>query len=118
LVTDRVIYHWCPAGDWNASGDEYASPSLETEGFIHCSSLHQVARTATAVDRGHDGLILLCIDESAVPVTYEDCYELGEEYPHIYGTIPRRAVIAAIPFPPEPDGSFRLPEGVLSSPSR
>jgi uncharacterized protein (DUF952 family) len=46
-------------------------------------------------------------------VVDEDCYELGEEFPHIYAPIPVASVIAVLPFPSEPDGTFRLPNGLL-----
>ena len=106
-----MIYHWCPQGDWEAAQVGYTAGSLETEGFIHCSFRDQVERTATGVDRGREGLVLLCIDEGGLPVRAEDCYELGEEYPHVYGPIPTTSVMAVIPFPPNDDGSFSLPEG-------
>lgn len=107
-----MIFHWCSAAAWQAAAGEYRDPSLETEGFIHCSYAHQVARTATAVDRGRTDLVLLCIDEIGLPVTAEDCYELGEKYPHIYGPLPVESVLRVLPFPPLPDGSFVLPAGL------
>lgn len=94
---------------WEAANTAYAALSLVTEGFIHCSYPDQVGRTATATDRGREGLILLCIEEAGLPVTVEDCYEIGEQYPHIYGPIPTESVVAALPFPASPDGSFALP---------
>lgn len=105
-----MIYHWCPSSEWEAAGDTYVSPSLDEEGFIHFSHRHQVARTATGIDRGRQGLVLLCVDETQVAVVDEDCYELGEEYPHVYAPIPTTAVVAVLPFPPRPDGSFEMPE--------
>ena len=78
------------------------------ENKLRLTFLHQVERTATAVDRGHSGLVLLAIDETDLPLIVEDCYELGEEYPHIYGPIPVGAVTAVMPFPPSADGSFTI----------
>lgn len=105
----ELIYHWCPQGHWQASGDEYAPPALTADGFIHCSYRHQVERTATAIDEGRDDLVLLCIDTMGLPVVSEDCYEIGEPYPHIYGPVPAEAIVAAVPFPSSTDGSFRFP---------
>jgi uncharacterized protein (DUF952 family) len=107
------IYHWCPAGTWDSTVDEYEAPSLAEEGFIHFSHKHQVERTATALHRGQTDLVLLCVDDTTVEVVDEDCYELGEEFPHIYAPIPVASVIAVFPFPSEPDGTFRLPSGLL-----
>lgn len=104
-----TIYHWCPAEDWESAHDEYVAPSLAEEGFIHFSYRHQVARTATALDRGRRDLVLLCVDPSGLEVVEEDCYEVGERYPHVYGPIPAEAVTGVFAFPPQPDGSFLLP---------
>jgi uncharacterized protein (DUF952 family) len=107
-----VIYHWCPEEDWTDAVDNYTSPSLAEEGFIHFSFLEQIARTATAIDRGRDGLVLLCVDDTDLDVVVEDSYNIGEKFPHVYGAIPSRSVMHVVPFPAEPDGSFRVPDGV------
>lgn len=107
-----TIYHWCPAEAWETSDDEYRAPSLDEEGFIHFSYQQQVARTATALDRGRTGLVLLSVDAATLEVVDEDFYEIGESYPHVYGPIPKAAVTGVVPFPPQADGSFRLPSGL------
>jgi uncharacterized protein (DUF952 family) len=107
-LTDR-IYHWCPDQDWVSTVDEYHAPSLEHEGFIHCSFRHQVAHTASTWDRGTAGLVLLSIDPGGLPVVVEDLYQIGERFPHVYAPIPVSSVIAVFPFEPERDGSFRFP---------
>ncbi len=109
-----TIYHWCPADVWGSTTGEYAPPSLDEEGFIHFSYEHQVEPTATALDRGCTDLVLLCVDPTTLEVVDEDCYETGERFPHIYGPIPVAAVTDVYPFPPLPDGSFRLPAGLTN----
>lgn len=106
-----MIYHWCPAQDWDAADESYRAPSLSDEGFIHFSFREQVERTATAIDRGLDDLVLLCVDDSDLSVVVEDSYDIGEEFPHVYGLIPKSAVSRVVPFPCKSDGSFRLPPG-------
>jgi uncharacterized protein (DUF952 family) len=108
-----VILHFCPRADWEGSPDPYVAPSLGEEGFIHCSSRDQVARVASAMEPGRDDLVLLCLDASSLPVVWEDCYELGEEFPHVYGPIPLAAVTAVVPFPSGPDGSYSLPAELI-----
>ncbi|MFZ0624989.1 MAG: DUF952 domain-containing protein [Acidimicrobiia bacterium] len=105
----EMIYHWCPGRDWDAAIDEYLAPSLETEGFIHCSHRDQVERTATNLERWNRGLVVLAIDPTGLPVVEEDLYDEGETFPHVYSAIPVEAVREVRPFEPEPDGSFRLP---------
>jgi uncharacterized protein (DUF952 family) len=109
-----MIYHWCDRSDWEKAGKAYTAQSLVEEGFIYFSYKHQVARTAFATDPRHQNLVLLCVDESDLVVVDEDCYELGEKYPHVYAPIPVASVVAVLPFPSGPDGTFLLPDGMLN----
>ncbi len=111
-----MLYHWCPRAAWPPPGDAYVPAGFDADGFVHCSYLDQITPTATALDRGRDDLVLLAIAEAAVPVVVEDCYEMGEPYPHVYSPIPVPAVVAALDFPCLPDGSFALPAGLPADP--
>ena len=90
----------------------YVDPSLEAEGFIHCSTPAQVLIPANERFGGRTDLVLLLVDVLAVPspTVFEDCYESGHRFPHIYGPIPVAAVTKVLPFPCQRDGSFVLPE--------
>ncbi len=92
------------------SGD-YRPDSLAEEGFIHCSLPEQVVAVANALYRGRKNLVLLVIDPVKVPaeIRFEDCYESGQEFPHIYGPLPVEAVDQVLTFAPGPDGQFTLP---------
>ncbi len=110
-----MIYHITTRSDWveAQSSGQYTADSLSSEGFIHCSTRQQVVGVANAFYRGQAGLVLLCIEDDrlAVPVGYENL-EGGEQlFPHIYGPLEVQAVVRAVDFPPEPDGSFRFPPG-------
>ncbi|PIE81166.1 MAG: hypothetical protein CSA11_05180 [Chloroflexi bacterium] len=89
----------------------YTTESLQTEGFIHCSTPTQAVYAANEHFKGQSGLLLLCIDEDLVEanVVYEDCYETGQQFPHIYGALNRDAVLGVVDFPPNADGTFNLP---------
>jgi uncharacterized protein (DUF952 family) len=109
-----MILHIVKQSEWEravASG-LYRADSLETEGFIHCSTPEQVLKPANERFFGQEGLALLCIDPAkvAAPIVYEDCYASGQKFPHIYGTLDVAAVTAVLPFPPGEDGLFVLPE--------
>ncbi len=95
----------------------YRAESLETEGFIHCSLLGQVIDVANARYRGRDNLVLLVIDGERVEpeIRYEDCYETGQDFPHIYGSLSLNAISDVIAFPPGPDGTFALPKSLSES---
>jgi uncharacterized protein (DUF952 family) len=94
------IYHLAEPGDWAGSTDEYRAPSLEAEGFIHCSTADQLADVAVRHFTDHNDLILLAVDPEPLgdAVVFEDLYELGEEYPHVYGPIPTTAVLTTSPY--------------------
>lgn len=108
-----MILHITTQAEWEtavASG-EYRPASLAAEGFIHCSTVAQILGPANEFYRGQAGLVLLGIDPALLdgPLVYEDCYETGQAFPHIYGPLPVTAVIQIFPFPPNPDGTFSLP---------
>lgn len=92
----------------------YRPGSLAQEGFIHCSLPDQVIAVANALYRGRQGLVLLVIDPAKVPaeIRYEDCYESGQEFPHIYGPLPVEAVVETLEFETGADGHFSLPSNL------
>ncbi|BAZ44470.1 hypothetical protein NIES4102_14790 [Chondrocystis sp. NIES-4102] len=94
----------------------YEPSSLLTEGFIHCSYLHQVCRVANLFYQGQTDLLLMEIDKTKIgcQVIDEDLYDSGETFPHVYGKIPWYAVIAVHEFPTNEDGTFNLPSSVVA----
>ncbi len=94
----------------------YQPPSLDSEGFIHCSTVTQLVDTANIFFHGAHDVLLLCIDESkvAATVTFETPAVIGDarprtSFPHIYGPLNLDAVFEVIKFPCDADGTFRLP---------
>ena len=113
-----TIFHVTTRAQWEhaqATGT-YRGDTLDTQGFIHCSTAAQVAGVANAIFRGRQDLILLRIDSTRVQpeIRYEPpTAPENERFPHIYGPLNADAVLETLPFEPGPDGSFRLPKGVL-----
>lgn len=117
-----MIVHITAFSEWEAarSAGVYTAPSLDTEGFIHCSTAAQAADTANIFFKGRQGLVLLCIDEEKL--TSECRYEdptggghdprMGKLFPHVYGPINVTAVIKVVDFPADENGNFSLPEEV------
>lgn len=102
--------------DDHTPGESYRAPSLDTEGFIHCSDPGTVHLPANRLFAGRDDLVLLWIDPAAldVPLRWEPGHPTdpaGVWFPHVYGPIPPAAVVAVHPFQAGPDG-FRPPEAV------
>lgn len=110
-----VVYHITKNETWEQAkaAGEYTSPSLQTEGFIHASTLEQVVDTANRYYHGQNGLVLLAIavNQSQPEVRFDPVYAHGKEetFPHIYGPLNLNAVVDVIDFPPNEDGSFSLP---------
>lgn len=103
-----MIFHLVAQEEWEAAGEHYSPASLESEGFVHCSSGQQLARVANTLFAGRRDLLVLEIDPDMLdaPVVWEDLYELGEEFPHVYGPIPRGAVAEIADYRPGADGTF------------
>ncbi|MEM9601452.1 MAG: DUF952 domain-containing protein [Pseudomonadota bacterium] len=110
------LLHITSVSAWRDAGALYRAASLDSEGFIHCSTLDQVLIPANERFLGQSGLLLLVIAREVIDATlvFEDCYDTGLAFPHIYGPIPRAAVLDAVAFPPGADGRFALPDGVLA----
>ncbi|MGI9610082.1 MAG: DUF952 domain-containing protein [Acidimicrobiia bacterium] len=90
---------------------QIAPPSLDAEGFVHCSYPEQVLVPANERFRGREDLVLLSLSSDRIPalLVVEDSYGSGTSFPHVYGPIPVDAIEAVIEFPAEPDGTFVLP---------
>ena len=110
------LLHLVPADAFDADGaGPYAPPSLQSEGFVHCSTPEQVAGTARLLYAGHDDLLLLVIDPRLLgaPVRHEDLYGIGQAFPHVHGPVPREAIVEVRPFPPGRGGRWSRPDVTL-----
>jgi uncharacterized protein (DUF952 family) len=113
-----IIYHITSRKAWidATRNGAYTAPSLQTEGFIHCSAAAQVLPVARDFFAGQTGLVLLAINtrrlksevkwESAEP---PDGVAEGITFPHIYGPIALDAVVQVLDFEPDGRGEFALP---------
>lgn len=108
-----MILHIAAREEWEAARvlGEYRADTLDSEGFIHCSTPEQVLIPANERFQGRSDLLLLVIEPARLraELVYEDCYETGQAFPHVYGPLNLDAVVRAVPFPPGPDGRFSLP---------
>ena len=89
------IYHIVRPDEWSSfHGTHYEAESLADEGFIHCSFADQLDAVLKRYYSGDDEVIILEID----PLKLDSKLVVepstgGEEYPHIYGTINRDAIV-------------------------
>jgi uncharacterized protein (DUF952 family) len=116
-----MIYHITSRRAWQEAQQrgEYRTDSLESEGFIHCSTQTQVLPVAEKYYKGQQDNLLLVIDPTLL--TSELRWEPpsggapplgvpeGELFPHIYGLINLDAVVKVYELESNPDGSYKLP---------
>jgi uncharacterized protein (DUF952 family) len=121
-----MIYHITTRQEWDIaqSAGEYSAPSLQSEGFIHCSTVNQIVDVANAFYRDVPNLILLCIDETKLSFTLKweapvhpqghDPSTIDEQqlFPHVYGTINLDAVMKIVDMLKNNDGLYRLPDDI------
>ena len=100
-----------PRAEWAAASDPYAPASVAAEGFVHCSTATQVVGVATGLFAGRDDLLLLHIDPARLDgeLRWEDCYDHGQAFPHVYAPIDHDAIVAVTPYPPDAQGRFTPP---------
>jgi uncharacterized protein (DUF952 family) len=116
-----MIYHLTSHQAWQEAQQrgEYRAESLESEGFIHCSTKTQLLPVAEKFYKGQQGILLLEINPSLL--TSELRWEPpsggapppgvpeGDEFPHIYGPINLDAIVKVYDLESHPDGSYKLP---------
>lgn len=93
----RSLYHIITKDDWKIVENEefYRPSSLVVEGFIHCSFKDQVSGTWDKHFSGLEDLLVLTIDPDRVGsrVVVENLTGAQMQFPHIYGPLPRIAVV-------------------------
>jgi uncharacterized protein (DUF952 family)/(2Fe-2S) ferredoxin len=108
----NTILHITHKQEWENAKNlgTYCSNTLESEGFIHCSTLAQVIGSANRFFKGQKDLVILKIDADLVKpeIRYEGA-ESNNLFPHIYGGLNIDAVVQSIDLESHPDGSFILP---------
>lgn len=107
-----LIFHITDRSQWQVAQKTgaYFHPSLDAEGFIHCSTTQQVAWVANAFFHGQRDLFLLEIesDRLSSELRYDEVAGVGA-FPHVYGVINLDAVNRAIEFAPDAAGDFCWP---------
>ena len=63
-----MIFHITTHLEWEKALQEgaYTAPSLDSQGFIHCSYAHQVERVANKYYFGQAGLVILVINPKSL----------------------------------------------------
>ncbi len=115
-----MILHITSRAEWNGAQvrGEYIAPSLQSEGFIHCSTEKQVLHVANAFYRGKNDLVLLLLDEAQLKPELKWEAPAGppapgisesDSFPHVFGPINLSAIASVVDFVPDSAGNFILP---------
>jgi uncharacterized protein (DUF952 family) len=105
----RLTFHLTTRAWWEASDPSgpLRAPSLETEGFIHCTdgTDEMVATANRHYGEATSDFVILTVDLDRVSSrwTVEDARAI---YPHIFGPIDRPAILRVMPAPRADDGAF------------
>lgn len=97
---------------------QYSAASLQSEGFVHASTVSQLVPVATKFYKDQSGLVLLEIDPKRL--TSEVKWEKpaggpppgvpeDDAFPHIYGPINLDAVVQVLDLETGPNGEFSVP---------
>jgi uncharacterized protein (DUF952 family) len=92
-----MLYHLVQPEWWEAfaNKDYYESETLSEEKFIHLSTFEQINGTLSNYFKGLNRLFLLHIDASKLTsnLVFEDLFETGIAFPHLYGRLNKDAVV-------------------------
>ncbi|MER2498844.1 DUF952 domain-containing protein [Vibrio neptunius] len=110
-----MLYHILTKSEYHKyqNSDTYAPESLTTEGFIHLAYQEQVQKIIDGFFAGVSEIYLLEINKSAVAQCLKDeppvgTQDDGERYPHLYGSLCKRAVIKTINLIADANGELKF----------
>ncbi len=111
-----TIFHITTREAWTQAQRDgvYRAASLDAVGFIHFSKAEQVVDTANRFYRDQADLVLLVVDAARLlaelryepPAEDHGALTSDARFPHLYGALNLDAVIRAVDFPPDEDGSW------------
>ena len=107
-----LIFKIVPRAEWESVGEFYhGSAHDQADGFLHFSTRPQLAETLRRYYGGQTDLMLVAMEGAALgaALKWEHSPSRGEDFPHLYGALPRAAVLWTAPLSRQPDGEFLLP---------
>ena len=105
----RPTFHLVPAEVWAASDPAvpYEAASLADEGFIHCTDgAEELLATANRHYRADPRPFVVLTVDLDVAGSAWSVEGPGRIYPHVFGPIDRRAIMAVAPLIRDADGRF------------
>lgn len=112
MTEPAELFHILRRPEWDQArrAGDYRPPSLETEGFIHFSTAHQVAGTADRFYAGVRDLLVLRVRRDRLRAELRFDPVDGDAFPHLYGPLNLDAVVAVAELPLPDSGGFQMPD--------
>jgi uncharacterized protein (DUF952 family) len=107
-----LIFKIVPRAEWESVGEEYhGSAHDKADGFLHFSTEAQLPETLKRYYAGQSDLMLVAVEADALgaALKWEYSPSRGEDFPHLYGALPKIAVLWAKLINRDTDGEFLLP---------
>ena len=111
-MTTDLIFKIVSRAEWKDMGDSYAGSAHDrADGFLHFSARAQLAETLRRYYAGATDLMLVAVDAERLgdALKWEHSPSRGEDFPHLYGALPRGAVLWAAPLNRDARGDFLIP---------
>ncbi|HRH08946.1 MAG TPA: DUF952 domain-containing protein [Bacteroidia bacterium] len=89
----------------------YQADSLNSEGFLHCSTQEELINTANRIFINKRDLCLLELESAKIEAKtiYENTSGGSILYPHIYGKLNLNAIHQCYRFEPDESGKYNFP---------
>ena len=107
-----IIFKIVPRVEWESVTDAYhGSAHDQADGFLHFSTQPQLAETLRRYYAGQTDLMLVAVESDSLgaALKWEHSPSRGEDFPHLYGALPRAAVLWTAPLNRNADGAFAIP---------
>ena len=95
-----LIFKIVPRAEWESVGEFYhGSAHDQADGFLHFSTEAQLPETLRRYYAGQTDLMLVAVGSAMLgnALKWEHSPSRGEDFPHLYDALPRKAVIWAKP---------------------
>jgi uncharacterized protein (DUF952 family) len=116
MANNSIIFHMCEKNEWQvalAKGIYEGSSQDISDGFIHFSTAEQVPKSAEKHRMGQRDLVLLSVEVELLggALKWEQSRG-GDLFPHLYGSLPLKAVTRVDDLKLGADGRHEFPEGL------
>jgi uncharacterized protein (DUF952 family) len=116
MCPDNLIYKIVTRDQWSDAekAGVFAGAAIDlTDGYIHFSTVEQLAETAAKHFAGQHDLLLVAVDAAALgeALIYE-ASRGGKLFPHLYGDLPLSSVRSVEALPLSEDGQHQFPSFV------